>query len=108
MSNRLESSIGVSPFGIIFLSISDLLLMARVAPPLDVIANIVEVVEMPTNVATRLIDLLVGSWVGVLWWLVRVDNKVAPRPPMEILAAALKMTSSKVIGATPPWTRISI
>jgi hypothetical protein len=66
--------------------------------------SIVEVVEVPAGVAFRLIDLLVG----VLRQLVGVVDEVAPRPPMDILATALKMTSSLVIGAVPSWTHRSI
>lgn len=71
-------------------------------PPLDAIADIVELVEMPADIANRLVDFLVGVRDGVLRRLVGVNNKVAPRPPVDVLAATLKTASPVAIG---PWAR---
>lgn len=70
-----------------------------------------DIVEMPTNIATRLIDLLVGVRVGILWRLVRVVDEVASRHPMDVLDTALKlvhspireMASARMIEAGGPW-----
>lgn len=66
---------------------------------------------MPTNIVTRLIDLLVGVRVGILWRLVRVIDEVASRCPMDVLAAALELirspiretASTRMIEAGGPW-----
>ena len=65
---------------VVFLSVKDLIRIAQIATPLNVMANVMQVIEMPTNVTTRLVDLLVGVWVGIAWRLTRVNNIIAPRP----------------------------
>ena len=65
---------------VVFLSAKDLIRMARVATPLNAMANVMKVIEMPPNVTTRLVDLLVGVWVGIAWRLTKVNNIIAPRP----------------------------
>ena len=77
--------------------------MARVATPLNAMANVMKVIEMPPNVTTRLVDLLVGVGVGVAWWLTRVDDVVASRPPLKIGATILEMTWARSLGLSPPW-----
>jgi hypothetical protein len=67
------------------------------------IAGVLEVVEVPANIAARLVDLLVGVRVGVLWRLVRIDNEVASRSPMEVLDAGLKPAPTLAIGALGLW-----
>lgn len=42
--------------------------------------NVMEVVEMPLNIANRLVDLLVGVRVGVVWQLIGVNDVVALKP----------------------------
>lgn len=43
---------------------------------------------MPTNVTTRLVDLLVGPMVA--WGLIGVNNVVNPQLPLEMGLPALK------------------
>lgn len=57
--NWLKSSVGVALFLVVFLSVKDLLRMARIATPFNVTMNIMEAVEMPMNVATRLVSATV-------------------------------------------------
>jgi len=65
---------------VVLLSAKDLIHMVRIVTPFNAMANVMEVVEMPTNITTRLVDLLVGVWVGIAWRLTRVNNIIAPRP----------------------------
>lgn len=66
------------PLGVVLLPASDFLFMVRVASPFDAIADIMEIVEVATNITPRLVNLLVGVRVSVLRQLVGVNNKVAP------------------------------
>ena len=61
-----------------------------------------EVVEMPVNIASNLVNLLVGVRVSILWQLVGIDEEVASQPPLEIGATTLKMAFSLMIGMVPP------
>lgn len=45
---------------VIFLLIRDVIRVARVATPVNAMTNIVELIEMSSNVTNGLIDLLVG------------------------------------------------
>lgn len=106
--NCLKSSVRVSLFGVVLLSASNLFFMVQVALPLDVMANIMEVVEMPANIASRLVDLWVGVGVSTTWWFIGIDKLVAPRTPLEIGTIGLKTTSSLMIGVGPSWTHRSV
>ena len=56
--------------------------MTRVASPIDATMHIMELVQMAPNVSTMgLVDFLISVRIGMSWWLPRVDNVVASRPP---------------------------
>lgn len=52
--------------------------MVRIAPVLEVVTSIVEVVEVLAKIMARLLDFLVGVGVGVSWSLSRIDDVVSP------------------------------
>lgn len=58
--NQLKSGLEIAPHLDVFLSVKDLIRMARIVTPLNVTVNVMEVIEMPTNITTKLVDLLVG------------------------------------------------
>ena len=80
---------------VILSSASDFLFMALIAPSLDAITRIMAGVEVLTDIAERLIDLLVdvaAVGLGPSQRLVGIDNIVASWPHLEILAATLMVT----------------
>jgi hypothetical protein len=79
-----KSGLGIAPFLVIFLPAKDFALVARVAIPVDVTVNVMELVDVASNVFTmRLIDLLVDIRVGITRRVAWVDHKVASHPPEE-------------------------
>ena len=51
--------------------------MARVAIPLNAMANVMELVEVAPYISTMgLVDFMVDIRVGIAWWLSRVGNIV--------------------------------
>jgi hypothetical protein len=74
-----DSVVRIAPFDFILLSALSLLLMASVVVSLNVVPHVVEVVEMLTDVAIKLIDFLIGvSRIGVPWCMIRIDLIISP------------------------------
>lgn len=63
----------------------------------DVSASVAKVVNMPTDIPSGLVDLLVGVGIGITWRLSMVIDKIAHVSPLEELSAVLT-----VVGETAP------
>ena len=51
--------------------------MARVVIPVNATTDVVELIELVSNVPSRLVDLLVSVRVGIAWKITRVDDVIA-------------------------------